>query len=97
MSDSVFPNMHDWTLLSAEFDWSTGMVTLRLQSAAERRVLTARGASSLQVERVHAWGPSVSINSVLVHGSDDGARHVARIEMQSGDIISIEANTFELD
>lgn len=89
--------MHDWTLKRIEFDWHAARVTLDLEdSNCTMRTLIAEGVQDLQVPRFNEWGPSVSVNEVseIVPMSSGSQR--LKIEMQSGDVIQILAQRFEL-
>ena len=90
--------MHEWTLVSIQFDWRAARVTLRLRRPdAGPTDIVADGVLRLDVPRRNPWGPSVSINRVLgptsPEGEAGGAQRIA-IEMQSGDVITVVANSF---
>ncbi|HEY1503303.1 MAG TPA: hypothetical protein VGF92_03330 [Stellaceae bacterium] len=89
-------NMHDWTLLSILFEWKAGRVVLSFSTHKAGVVeLIAERVFELHVPQANDWGPSTHVNNVK--GPLQGAAGRARleIEMQSGDIIIIEATTFE--
>lgn len=89
--------MHDWTLVDILVRWkeATAVVSLVDGSSASREIRCA-GVRKLSVSRDQPWGPS---NSVLeLKGpqpiGDRGIQIV--IEMQSGDLIEIVAQSFDL-
>jgi hypothetical protein len=87
--------MHDWLLLDIRFKWEDSYVTILLRhNVTEYEQLTIGGVSNLHVPKLNEWGPSESINEVrgpvLVR---DGIQRLD-IEMQSGDVIEIEATSF---
>ena len=47
--------------------------------------------------RLAPWGESISINALTVGRSEDDASHIAQIQMQSEDVITIQAQAFKLD
>jgi hypothetical protein len=90
-------SMHDWTLKKIELDWHAARVTVHLEdSTYTARSLIAEGVQNLQVPRTNEWGPSVSVNEVSeIEPVPSGLQRV-KIEMQSGDVIQIVAQRFEL-
>lgn len=89
-------NFHDWTLLSLDFDWAAACVSIRICGPGSvDRKLVAEDVSQLLVPRHLPWGRSVSINGVQVADVSDRGCNSMEIEMQSGDIIRIEAARFK--
>jgi hypothetical protein len=87
--------MHDWTLLSILYEWKAARVTLSLRTEGpEQLLIVADGVSHLHIPQTKPWGPSVSVNKLheLPASSDKGRK--LEIEMQSGDVIQIEAEIF---
>ena len=86
--------MHDWTLLGVTYDWAAAQVTINFQAVDGPKALVATSVTDFHVPQLRDWGPSASVNGVEQVA---GARSAAlRIEMQSGDVIAIEATAFEL-
>jgi hypothetical protein len=91
------PDFHDATLLSLELRWSSGDAVIRIRPAGadhSDRVIVVTGVRRLECDRRMPWGPSTSINEVRGPVSNGAGLHVLEIEMQSGDVIRIEASTF---
>ena len=88
-------NMHDWTLLNVQFDWDAGRVTAEFLDGNGSRTLVADGVQALQIPRRLEWGPSVSVNATSQITSPTGSS-VLKIEMQSGDVIEINAEAFKM-
>lgn len=85
-------NFHDWTLLALDFDWAAACVSVRICGPGSvDRALLAEDVSLLLVPRQLPWGRSVSINGVQVTDVPDSGCKTMEIEMQSGDLIKIEA------
>lgn len=83
---------HDWTLAELHFDWCQATITVMLNGPmSARQVLTAIDASLLEVPRENPWGKSVSINAIRLEGMPDKDVQALEIEMQSGDVIRINA------
>jgi hypothetical protein len=89
--------MHDWTLVSLAFDWVTGMVTLNLLNPQSQPVsIVAKNATMFHAPRIQEWGRSVSINAVIGPEDYSIGKQKLQIEMQSGDVIEIIAESFKL-
>lgn len=90
--------MHDWTLLDIRVDWAGGLAELRLlDECSSERLILFRGLYEINADRREHWGPSSSINEVS-WAERDGARAVyLKIEMQSGGMIYISAESCEID
>ena len=90
-------DMHDWTLVNVSMIWHLGRVTVELRDLAfSIRTLVAEGVRELRVSRIHEWGPSVSVNTVSpLEVLPVGAQRL-KVEMQSGDVIEIVADQFDI-
>ncbi len=89
--------MHDWTLISISFNWKGGDATLHfLNSESNSATLLAHGVSMLIVPRKLEWGRSVSVNSVKGPFDLADGKMKIEVEMQSGDVIEIVAETIML-
>ncbi len=91
---NIFGKLHDATLISIEFEWASGLVSLNFAAhiGDYRKVrIVAYGAKKLVCPRELPWGRSISVNGVILSDSE-----VSRleIEMQSGDVIIIIADKF---
>jgi len=99
MTTESWAGLHDATLDSMELCWSSCEALLRIRTgdpAHPQRVVVASAVRRLAYDRQMPWGFSVSINEVRrpVAAGDDAS--VLEIEMQSGDLIRIEAAGFSL-
>lgn len=99
MSTAHWAGLHDATLESMALHWSSGEAVLRIRTGDlthPLRVIVASGVRRFGCDRQLPWGSSASINEV--HGptatSDGGT--VLELEMQSGDLIRIDAVAFIL-
>jgi len=91
--------LHDATLESVELRWSSGEAVLLIRTGDEkhpRRVVVASAVRRLVCDRQMPWGFSASINEVRGPAVADDDASVLEIEMQSGDLIRIEAGAFSL-
>lgn len=85
MAENV--NLHDATLLAVRVNWTDGTCIVEVDHGRLGRCdLTFSAISHLTLPRQQSWGRSVSINSFSMPSSGE-----YEIEMQSGDIIRIEA------
>lgn len=89
--------MHDWSLISIVFDWVSGTANLSFRyGEGHNTVLSATNVAELLIPKREEWGTSVSVNEVQgPHLLANGNYHLS-IEMQSGDVIQIEARSFTL-
>lgn len=90
------PDLHDWSLISISYDWKASTATFDLECADGLRQLIASGTTDLSVPHSAPWGPSDSINSVERSLMEGSSSFSLRIEMQSGDVISLQAASIEL-
>lgn len=91
--------LHDATLEALEMRWSSGDVILRIRTGDAmhpHRVVAASSVRRLTCSREMPWGFSLSINEVRGPKPIDDDVFLIEIEMQSGDIIRIEARGFSV-
>lgn len=89
--------MHDWTLLSAKFEWAEARVTLYLlNSSSEIVSIIAEGAASLVIPKKDGWGRSVSVNNITGPNLQEDGAFLLVVEMQCGDAIEVIARSFTL-
>ncbi|KUM40130.1 hypothetical protein [Pseudomonas sp. EpS/L25] len=80
-------DLHDATLNAVRVSWEDGKCIMNIEHGTLGKcVLTFSAVSYLTLPRKQSWGRSVSINSFSVSSSGQ-----YEIEMQSGDLIKIEA------
>ena len=91
----TWQELHDATLERLELGWAAGDVVLRIRTGRAEHPQVEVVASSVrkfECDRCMPWGFSVSINEVRgPTAASDGKAERIEIEMQSGDIIRIEA------
>jgi hypothetical protein len=93
-----WPDLHDAILESCELQWSSGELILRIRTGDAthpRCTIVASAVHRLACDRQLPWGFSISINRMIGPVIEHDAS-VLEIEMQSGDVIRIEASTFDL-
>lgn len=86
--------LHDATLESIEVLWESRICICKLRQASPDRktiVLRFTGVTEVHIPHANPWGPSISVLEV------SETLHSFKIEMQSGDTVSIEAIAFEVD
>jgi hypothetical protein len=88
--------MHDWTLLSAVLEWDGGKATVTFRSQTGTEVLVAHSVVDLHISQLNEWGPSVSVNEVRGPLAAGETLKLVEIEMQSGDVLSITAKSFDM-
>lgn len=99
MTFENWAGLHDATLESIELHWSSGEAFLRIRTGDPvhpQRVVLASAVRRVSYDRQMPWGASVSLNAVRGPAAAADGAFVLEIEMQSGDLIRIEAATFIL-
>ena len=90
--------LHDATFLSAAFEWKVAKATLTFELFGERRegYLIAEGVIDLHIPQKLDWGQSVSVNELRGPSKMEHGLYKIEIEMQTGDVISIVARSFQM-
>jgi hypothetical protein len=89
MTSSSFEalQLHDAILHNLQLDFEAGTVTVHLEPVdSSERALAFSGVTGLHVPRTQPWGPSALVNTLR-----QPSPHQYEIEMQSGDVLIIEA------
>ena len=87
--------LHDAIIERVEVVWSDRIVKIQLKAFTEKgknavpHSLQFDEVTNIQVPHESPWGDSVFINGV------SGANGTCKIEMQSGDLISISATSYK--
>ncbi|WP_437753688.1 hypothetical protein [Sorangium sp. So ce1389] len=95
--DEAWRSLHDATLETIELRWESGEVRLRIRTGDPEQpqlVVVASSVHRMECARQLPWGFSVSINEVRGPSPIDGGGACVEVEMQSGDVIRIEALEF---
>lgn len=98
---SELARLHDAILRAVRLDWGTGRADLELIAA-----LTAGQSSLVRVQatevtllrcpRQAPWGWSASVNEARIISTNDGRMRL-EVEVQSGDVIEIEAKALTVE
>lgn len=84
-------SLHDGVVHTIQVDWAARSCVVTLDTPeAENNQLVFSGITELVIPRHEPWGPSASINSLTSSGPTKFA-----IEMQSGDVVSIDAASWQ--
>ncbi len=79
-------------LRDVKVDWSGGALSAAVDTAAGRGEIVAVGLNVFRCTHHQPWGPSASINFVTSRSTGANISEL-RLEMQSGDLIEIEATS----
>lgn len=86
MSFDTLP-LHDAVLAAINISWEAARCDLRFRPVGlPSHLLVFEDFTNVELPRRESWGPSASVNTVLQRESG-----VFEIELQSGDILRIEA------
>lgn len=88
--------MHDWTLDTITIHWKERQIILDLRSPSGPKQLIATGFSKFLEIGNSPWGRSVSINEVIGPTPTAAGSNSLKIEMQSGDVIELEAASIDM-
>lgn len=98
------PTPSQWTVLRGatlvylQLDWTSGKLrmTFRGEDASDRVKIEATNISSLQCPRRFPWGESIAVKEVRAPVmTNEGS--MLEIQMQSGDLLILIAECFDLD
>jgi hypothetical protein len=89
------PNLHDSILNSIHLDWESGDLRVQIEGHDFDLAVLAYSLTSLECPRHHPWGPSFYIKNAILE--DGNGSESLTIEMQSGDLIKIEAKRLSFD
>ena len=81
-------NLHDATLINIEFDWVNALAFVSFKLHLENVVIKFSDCTNVCIPHENPWGQSSSVNAT---SQDD---NTFKIEMQSGDIISVNSSSF---
>lgn len=100
LPDIAWQSFHDAALKKIELIWESGDVGFHIRTGEQERPcmqIIAESVCRLECPRMMPWGLSESINEIrgpLL--SSDGKAQRMEIEMQSGDVVSVEAAAFAI-
>ncbi len=102
MQDELsWSQLHDATLVGLEFRWEDGDMIVRLRTglaACPQAQIHGLRGKRIDCPRLHPWGPSVSVNELRGPSPlPDGPGQRLEIEMQSGDVLVLDAEAFVLE
>jgi hypothetical protein len=89
MPEPFLDLLHDASLMTIQFDWDNGCCTAKFNGGPRLPgafTITWSRVTTLNVPRMLAWGPSVSVLS-----ASEPSPGSFELQMQSGDIITVAA------
>lgn len=96
--------MHDWSIKNIHVSWKERRAVLDLVKYQGAPKLICEGVTNIKIPMVFDWGPTDCINETAPYlDVKDGILNVENwegklsIEMQTGDVIEIEAKTITLE
>jgi hypothetical protein len=89
--------MHDWSLISIHIDWIQSNLKIHLKNTqSEDKIYLVEKFTAFNLSRKNEWGESISINQILNYSTLLNGNIYLKIEIQSGDILEIEAKKIQL-
>jgi hypothetical protein len=88
--------MHDWALRTINVEWGSERVVFEFSWDSKNYSLVAEGVVDLHMPHRKEWGRSVSVNETRGPIDNGDGTQLFSIEMQTGDVIAIVAQTFHL-
>lgn len=96
MTMTPIPNLHDAILLQVAIAWDeTAEARVRFRDGPQRVVLVVNGMTLVNCPHQNPWGASVSVNEVRRGNAPMAGGDQIEIELQSGDVITLEGTTTE--
>jgi len=86
-----YSQFHDGTFVSVALDWEAAECTVLIRLHDGVKTLHWRNVTRLALTKTQPWGPSSSVNSLTQYS---GRSYV--LELQSGDLLEIDADEFEI-
>lgn len=98
MIKPALPNLHDTVLDGIQMDWQAATATLRFLSVepATQLALVAKGVRELHIPLNEPWSQSNSVNVAEYVETPSPGEIALRVEMQSGDEITLRAESIEV-
>jgi len=97
-------DLHDSILCSIKLDWKNGEVRFELETneayvqSSRKAVIIGKELTFFECPRKEPWGQSMYINEAKCHKIDStGQSLYLTIEMQSGDLLKLEAKIISLE
>jgi hypothetical protein len=93
----LLTKLHDAVLHTVQLDWQNGSIRLELHAfvnagePAVPVVLRAEQVTLFSCPRQNAWGPSKYVNAARTRSLDAGRTRL-ELELQSGDVLELEAD-----
>lgn len=85
--------MHDWTLVSAHVDWINKLAEFKLlDETSVERTLRFEAIETVTLDLREHWGPSNSVNDIVLVEDESLNKLTATIEMQSGGELVVTAS-----
>lgn len=96
---SMWTMLNGATLVYLQLDWTSGKLRMTLRGhnePTERVKIEATNLTSLQCPRRFPWGESIEVHEV--HAPvETNEGFMLELQMQSGDLLILIADSFELD
>lgn len=96
--------MHDWSIKNIHIAWRERKVVFDLVKYQGTPKLICEGVTKLEIPMAFDWGPTDCINETTPYlNVEEGSMKVENwdgklsIEMQTGDVIELEAETITLE
>ncbi|HSM95771.1 MAG TPA: hypothetical protein VLT91_06995 [Rhizomicrobium sp.] len=89
-------SLHDATLLFVAFEWELAKVSFAFETREGRVDLFAEGVTDLHIPKKKEWGSRVGVNELRGPSKAEHGLYRIEIEMQTGDVISIVARSFQM-
>ena len=86
-----YSQLHDGTFVSVALDWDAAQCTVLIRLRDGVKTLLWRNVTRIAVTKTQPWGPASSVNSLT---QSSGRSYV--LELQSGDLLEIDADELEL-
>ena len=99
--NDILPDLHDAILISIELQWEKNTAVLCFEpvesedTAGSRILLKSSGVRLFSYQHRQPWGKSIYVNEARLRVDPATGMSRFQLEMQSGDLIELEAEVVE--
>lgn len=90
---NIDESFHDYILDEIKFNWKEKNISITLKGFDDDYELVVQEFTSAIIPRHDPWGPSDMVNEISI---EQKTQTLVQVEMQSGDVLKIEAQNVSI-